>query len=78
MRIISGKTGQEVFEFSQPITEAGPRDHDLARLSLNTRKTKLVIVGCEIEKHNFKQTFLLSDCEIWLTKINQFGDKFSI
>ena len=41
-------------------------------------KTKLVIVGCEIEKHNFKQTFLLSDCEITLTKINQFGDVFTI
>ena len=44
LKLISGKIGQEVFEFSQPITEAGPRDHDLARLSLNTRKTKLVIV----------------------------------
>ena len=41
-------------------------------------KTKLVIVGCEKEKHYFKQTFLLSDCEIKLTKYNQFGDCFTI
>ena len=41
-------------------------------------KTKLVIVGCEKEKHNLKQTFLLSDCEITLTKHNEFGDSFTI
>lgn len=41
-------------------------------------KTKLVIVGCEKEKHNIKKTFLLSDCEITLTKITKFGDVYSI
>ena len=40
--------------------------------------TKLVIIGCEIKKHNLKKTFLLSDCEIFLTKVNNFGDSFSI
>jgi len=45
MRIISGKTGQEVFEFSQPLSlEGSPLDHDLARLKLNTQRTRLVIV----------------------------------
>jgi hypothetical protein len=45
MRIISGKIGQEVFEFSQPLSSEGvPLDHDLARLKLNTQRTRLVIV----------------------------------
>ena len=44
MRIISGKIGQEVFEFSQPISDDTPVDHDLARLKLNTQRTRLVIV----------------------------------
>lgn len=45
MRIISGKVGQEVFEFSQPLSDEGtPVDHDLARLKLNTQRTRLVIV----------------------------------
>ena len=41
-------------------------------------KAKLVIIGCEKEKHYLKQTFFLTDCEINFTKYNQFGDSFSL
>lgn len=40
----SGNIGQEVFEFSQPEQDGRLLDHDLARLRLNTSRTKLVIV----------------------------------
>lgn len=42
--IRSGNIGQEVFEFSQPEQDGRLLDHDLARLKLNTSRTKLVIV----------------------------------
>lgn len=40
----SGAVGGEAFEFSQPIFDGIPQQHDLAELSLNTQKTKLIIV----------------------------------
>jgi hypothetical protein len=41
-------------------------------------KIKLVIIGCEIENHYKKQTFDLKDCEIQLSKQNEFGDIYTI
>jgi hypothetical protein len=43
-KLISGQAGQEVFQLSQPVTELGANDHDLARLRYNPQRTKLVIV----------------------------------
>jgi len=44
-RIRSGAVSREVFEFEHPVEEDGSaRYHDLARLHINTSRTKLVIV----------------------------------
>jgi len=43
-KIRSGIIGEEVFEFEMPIKNGKQLKHDLARLRLNTHKTKLVIV----------------------------------
>lgn len=40
----SGKFGSEVFEFKQPISDGEALPHDLARLSINTSKTRMIIV----------------------------------
>lgn len=42
------------------------------------KKLQVVIVGCEIENNYIKKTFPFKDCEIILTKVNQFGDSFTI
>lgn len=42
--ITSGPTGNEVFEFEQPLIDGQPVMHDLVRLRLNTQRSKLVIV----------------------------------
>jgi hypothetical protein len=43
-KIVSGLPGQEVFQLSQPVTDQGVLNHDLARLRINPNRTKLVIV----------------------------------
>lgn len=40
----SGDIGNEVFEFRQPIIDGTPLQHDLVKFSLNTSKTKMIIV----------------------------------
>ena len=44
----------------------------------NYPNIKLVIVGCEKENHYNKKTFDLKDCEIQLSKQNEFGDTYTI
>ena len=43
-KLISGKAGEEIFEFSQPVENDVLNNHNLARLRLNQQRTKLVIV----------------------------------
>lgn len=44
----------------------------------NHPKIKVVIVGCEKENHYHKKMFNLKDCEIQLSKQNEFGDIYTI
>lgn len=40
----AGEIGSEVFEFSQPILNGEPLEHDLVNLKLNTSRSRMVIV----------------------------------
>lgn len=42
------------------------------------KKMKVVIVGCDKENHYKKTIVPFEGCWIQLTKINEFGDEFSI
>lgn len=44
VRVQSGAIGSEAFKFEYPIIDDKPRQHDLARLYLNTNKVRLVII----------------------------------
>jgi hypothetical protein len=39
-------------------------------------KTKIVIIGCQIEDHYKKQIFAIADCIIWCETFNSLGDQF--
>ena len=38
----SGKTGEEVFQFRQPVVDGNLIEHDMVRFQVNTNKTRLV------------------------------------
>ncbi len=41
-------------------------------------KMKVVVVGCQKEGHNKQTSYPFKDCEIYLKKINESGDEYSI